>query len=109
MAEQRRIVATLHCLVPLGPGSTLSSSDLFVEVDAHIFLTPGVEFTGKINTGHRVTTADNADDGSHAYVLPEYPRVSGVSGEPVAVEVVAPTLGIPGLLPIGTDLRLRAK
>jgi len=48
MAEQRRIVATLHSPVPLGPGSTL-----FVEVDAHIFLTPGVEFTGKINTGHR--------------------------------------------------------
>jgi hypothetical protein len=106
MPQQKMIVGTLHTLATISAGRTYSATDLLVEVDPVLFLTSGVEFSGKIHAGHRV---DGVAGTSNAYVQREYSEVSGISGTPVAVEVVEPKVGIPGLLPVGTVLKLKVK
>jgi hypothetical protein len=100
------IVGTLHRVAATSPGRTYSATDLFVEVDSDLFLDSDVEFDGKIHAGHLI---DGVPGTSQAYVVCEYPEVSGIGGMPGAVTVVAPKEGVPGLLPVGTVLRLRVQ
>jgi hypothetical protein len=108
MSQQRTIIGTLHRVAATSPGRTYSGTDLLVEVNGDLFLDSGVEFEGKIHAGHRVEGVVGA---SHAYVEREYPEVSGISGMPTlgAVQVVAPEVDVPGLLPVGTVLKLRVQ